>query len=48
VIASLDAGRIDVTPWITHRAALVDVPRVLPEWASPDSGVVKAMIDVEG
>jgi 2-desacetyl-2-hydroxyethyl bacteriochlorophyllide A dehydrogenase len=45
VIATLEAGRIDVTPWITHRAPLADVPRLLPDWAS-DTAVVKAMIDV--
>jgi 2-desacetyl-2-hydroxyethyl bacteriochlorophyllide A dehydrogenase len=48
VIAALEAGRIDVAPWITHRAALVDVPRILPEWATPDAGVVKGMINVDG
>jgi 2-desacetyl-2-hydroxyethyl bacteriochlorophyllide A dehydrogenase len=48
VIAALEGGRIDVAPWITHRAALGDVPRVLPEWASPDAGVVKAMVEIGG
>ena len=48
VIAALETGRIDVAPWITHRGALADVPRVLPEWASPDAGVVKAMVDIDG
>jgi threonine dehydrogenase-like Zn-dependent dehydrogenase len=47
VIATLEAGRIDVAPWITHRASLAEVPRLLPEWAS-DTAVVKGMINVEG
>jgi 2-desacetyl-2-hydroxyethyl bacteriochlorophyllide A dehydrogenase len=48
VIAALEAGEVDVRSWVTHRATLEDVPRVLPEWASPETGVVKAMIDVQG
>ena len=46
VIATLEAGQLDVRPWITHRAALDEVPAAFPVWAAPDSGVVKAMIEV--
>jgi 2-desacetyl-2-hydroxyethyl bacteriochlorophyllide A dehydrogenase len=46
VIAAMEAGRIDVRPWITHRAALDDVPERFPQWADPASAVVKAVIEV--
>jgi 2-desacetyl-2-hydroxyethyl bacteriochlorophyllide A dehydrogenase len=46
VIAAMEAGRIDVRPWITHRAALADVPTIFASWAEPASGVVKAVIEV--
>jgi 2-desacetyl-2-hydroxyethyl bacteriochlorophyllide A dehydrogenase len=46
VIATLETGGLDVRPWITHRAALDDVPAIFPEWTSPEAGVVKAMIEV--
>jgi 2-desacetyl-2-hydroxyethyl bacteriochlorophyllide A dehydrogenase len=48
VIAALETGRVDVRPWVTHRAALEDVPHVFPGWTVPEAGVVKAMIDVDG
>jgi 2-desacetyl-2-hydroxyethyl bacteriochlorophyllide A dehydrogenase len=46
VLATLESGRLDVRQWITHRAALDDVPEHFTEWVSPESGVVKAMIEV--
>jgi 2-desacetyl-2-hydroxyethyl bacteriochlorophyllide A dehydrogenase len=46
VLAILESGRLDVRPWITHRATLDDVPSQFRLWVSPESGVVKAMIEV--
>jgi threonine dehydrogenase-like Zn-dependent dehydrogenase len=46
VLATLESGRLDVRPWITHRTTLDDVPSQFPRWVSPESGVVKAMIEV--
>jgi threonine dehydrogenase-like Zn-dependent dehydrogenase len=40
----IETGRINVTPWITHRASMADVPNVFPSWIDPRTGVVKAMI----
>ena len=45
IIRMIEEGRIDTTPWITHRLALSDVPTQfvgLPRQA----GLVKAMIEV--
>ncbi len=45
IIALLEAGRIDTTPWITHRLTLADVPRRFPEIVG-NPAVLKAVIDV--
>jgi threonine dehydrogenase-like Zn-dependent dehydrogenase len=44
VIGLLERGRIDLAPWITHRAALDDVVSHFPAWLRPESRVIKAMI----
>ena len=31
IIALIEAGRIDTTPWITHRFALADTPQRFPK-----------------
>ncbi|MBC2602559.1 zinc-binding alcohol dehydrogenase family protein [Puniceicoccus vermicola] len=46
IIGMIENGRIDTTPWITHRAPLKEVPERFPEWTRPESGVLKAMIEV--
>ncbi len=45
IIALLEAGRIDTTPWITHRFNLPDTPLVFPGLAG-DPALVKAVISV--
>lgn len=46
IIGLIESGKIDTTPWITHRAALGDVPGLVEAWSQPESGVIKAMIEV--
>ncbi len=46
VMDHMEAGRVDTDRWITHRAALADVPQVFPTWLDRERRVVKAMIDV--
>ncbi len=46
IIELIESGRIDTTPWITHRATLADVPAVFASWTKPETGVIKAMIEV--
>lgn len=46
IIGLIESGRIDTTPWITHRGAFEDVPELCPRWASPEAGVIKAIIEV--
>jgi len=45
IIALIEAGRIDTTPWITHRFTLADTPQRFPA-LSGDPAVIKAVIDV--
>jgi len=45
IIALIETGRVDTTPWITHRLALADVPARFPEIAG-NPAVIKAVVDV--
>ena len=45
IIALIEAGIINTTPWITHRFALADTPQRFPEIAA-DPAVIKTIIDV--
>ena len=46
VIGLLESGQIDTTPWITHRAGYDDVVETFPSWLEPETGVVKAMLEL--
>ncbi len=47
IIALVESGQVDTRPWITHRGALSDVPDLFPTWVKPETGVLKAMIEIE-
>ncbi len=44
IIGLIEAGRINTTPWITHRFALADTPHRFPEIAA-DPTVIKTVIE---
>lgn len=46
VIRMLEAGHINLTPWITHRTDFDSLITAFPDWLTRDAGVVKAMVDV--
>lgn len=46
VIEALSTNKVVIKPFITHRASLEDVPGVFDEWLEPDSGLIKAMIEI--
>lgn len=46
IIGLIEKGEIDTTPWITHRASLADTPSVFADWCKPETGVLKAMIEL--
>ena len=46
IIDLIETGKINTDPWITHHATFEEVPDVFNRWIAPDSGVIKAMIEV--
>ena len=46
IIRLIEEGKVDTTPWITHRARLDNVIDVFESWTRPETGVIKAMIDL--
>lgn len=46
IITLIETARIDTAPWITHRAGFDEVTREFPGWTRPESGVLKAMIEL--
>ena len=44
IIRLIETNKIDVNPWLTHRADFDDLPTVFNEWLNPQTGVVKAMV----
>ena len=44
VISSLEQGKIDVHPWITHHATPEEMLRDFSSWLKPETNVVKAML----
>jgi len=46
IIRLIEEGRIDTKPWITHRSAFCDLPEVFASYTRPETGVIKAMVEV--
>jgi 2-desacetyl-2-hydroxyethyl bacteriochlorophyllide A dehydrogenase len=46
IIRLIGEGRIDTRPWITHHAAFEEVAEAFPGWLKPETGVIKAVVDV--
>ena len=46
IIGMVERGEIDTNPWITHRARFDQAVEEFPKWLEPDSGVLKAMIEL--
>lgn len=46
IIALIESGVINTAPWITHHAKLDDLIATFPDWLKPESGVIKAIVDV--
>ncbi len=45
VIQMIDEGKIQLGPWITHRASPEELLTEFPNWLDPEQGVVKAMLE---
>ncbi len=48
IIASIEEGRIDTAPWITHRIPFAETIATFPGLLEPTSGVIKAVIGMPG
>ncbi len=45
VMQTIEDGRIDLGPWITHRAPADAMVAEFPGWLEPERGVVKAVVE---
>jgi threonine dehydrogenase-like Zn-dependent dehydrogenase len=48
IIRLIEDGQIDTRPWITHRSNFTELPADFPSYTRPETGVIKAMVEVEG
>ncbi len=46
VLATIRAGQVPTAALNTHRGPLEEVPALLPQWMSPEAGVVKALVEI--
>ncbi len=46
IIGLIEEGRIDTKPWITHRAGFDELPGLFPSYTKPETGVIKAIVEV--
>jgi len=46
VIAGIESGRVDTRGFITHTASLENAAAEFPKWIKPETGVIKAVVEV--
>jgi 2-desacetyl-2-hydroxyethyl bacteriochlorophyllide A dehydrogenase len=46
IIQLIEEGRIDTRPWITHHAGFDEMISAFPSWLKPESGVIKAIVEI--
>lgn len=46
IIRLIEAGQVDTNPWITHRTAFEELIDVFPTYTRPETGVIKAMVEI--
>lgn len=47
IIRLIEDGKIDTRPWITHRTTFEELIDVFPQYTRPESGVIKAIVNLE-
>ena len=47
IIRLIEDGRIDTRPWITHRTPFEEMPKVFESYTKPETGVIKAVVEVQ-
>jgi alcohol dehydrogenase len=45
VIAALEGDKVNLSPWMTHRASAEAMVEVFPNWLRPETGVIKAVVE---
>jgi 2-desacetyl-2-hydroxyethyl bacteriochlorophyllide A dehydrogenase len=48
IIKLIEDGKIDTRPWITHRSPFAELIGNFPSYTKPETGVIKAMVEVDG
>jgi 2-desacetyl-2-hydroxyethyl bacteriochlorophyllide A dehydrogenase len=48
IIGLIEDGKIDTRPWISHLAPFESMIGEFPRWLKPETGVIKAMIQIDG
>ena len=46
IITLIEEGKIDTVPWITHHAPFAEMIEVFPTWLKPETGVIKAVVEL--
>jgi len=46
IIKLIEEGQINTQPWITHRATFDNLIEVFPSYTRPETGVIKAVVEV--
>lgn len=47
IISLIEEGRIDTRPWITHRAGFDEMIGEFANWLNPETGVIKAVVELQ-
>jgi 2-desacetyl-2-hydroxyethyl bacteriochlorophyllide A dehydrogenase len=48
IIRLIEEGQIDTRPWITHHASFEGMVAEFPKWLRPETGVIKAVVEIPG
>jgi 2-desacetyl-2-hydroxyethyl bacteriochlorophyllide A dehydrogenase len=46
IIGLIESGRLDTRPWITHRTPFAELIDRFPAYTKPETGVIKAVVEV--
>jgi len=47
IIKLIEDGKIDTSPWITHRSSFDELISHFPSYTKPETGVIKAMMSLD-
>ncbi len=47
IIKLIEEGKINTQPWITHQVKFDEMIAAFPTWLKPESGVIKAVVELE-